>query len=397
LQTESRSTSGLWVVFVIVILFSVGITYVLTAKADQVAFNSSSAKTQSIIDVLQHQNQSLRQRLASNQSQGGAVLGLDPVSIYQKVSEGVVTVEGPESTGSILGSGFVVMLSSAPYVVTNYHVIHNLTSITVTFTDGNAYPARVVGSDGYSDLAVLNVSSPRSEFHPLTLSPSSVLKVGQPLVAIGNPYGLAGSMTFGIVSQLGRTIAESLAGNFPIADVIQFSAPINPGNSGGPLLTANATVVGITTAIVQSSQGVGFAIPSDTIERELPALVALGSYPYHPYVGIETADMNYQLAGVQGTNVTYGVLVESVVSGGPAATAGVRAGSTTTRIQGSTYTVGGDIIVSVNGTKIVNGDALSTYLDENALPGERLVLGIIRNGSPIIVDMVLGTRPAPPS
>jgi S1-C subfamily serine protease len=204
-------------------------------------------------------------------------------------------------------------------------------------------------------------------------------------------------MTVGIVSQLGRTITEPLAGNFAIANVIQFSAQINPGNSGGPLLNANGAVVGITTATVQSSQGVGFAIPSDTILRELTSLVTTGSYNMHAYIGISGADMNYQLAQLQKTNFTYGVLIENLTNGGPAQKAGLQAGTQTATVDGTSYTIGGDIIVSINGTRIINTDALSSYLAEYCLPGQTLVLQIIRNGQSMAVDLVLGTRPPPPS
>jgi S1-C subfamily serine protease len=324
---------------------------------------------------------------------------LDPEQIYRQASASVVTVQGTLTSDSslVLGSGFAISFAGANYIVTNFHVVQGVTDLTVTFQDGDAYQAKVVGSDGYSDLAVLNLSAPQSEFHPLKIVSSSELVVGQPVVAIGNPFGLSGSMTFGIVSQLGRTISESLAGNFSIADVVQFSAPINPGNSGGPLLDADGSVVGITTATVQSSQGVGFAIPSDTILGELPSLVATGGYLMHPFMGITSVDMDFQLAQLEKTNVTYGVLIQSITPGGPADKAGLIAGTQTTTVQGETYRIGGDVIIGVNGTKILNTDALSSYLTENAVPGNTLVLQIIRNGQSMTVNLILGTRPPAPS
>jgi S1-C subfamily serine protease len=200
-------------------------------------------------------------------------------------------------------------------------------------------------------------------------------------------------MTFGIISQLGRTIQDPVAGNFSVAGAIQFSAPINPGNSGGPLLDTNGQVVGITTATVTSSQGIGFAIPSSAILRDLPHLVATGTYSMYSYLGISTVDMNYQLAQASHIPVTYGVLIESVVPGSPAAKAGLLAGSKTTTIDGSQYLVGGDTIVSVNGTRIANQDALSTYLAQNTIGGQTVILGLIRSGNLISVTVVLGTRP----
>lgn len=372
-----------------------------------VAFNTHSGVTttttsgQALIDALQSQNAQLQKELASHTQSNSTLQALDSVGIYQNVSSGVVTVQGTESSGSgngtVLGSGFVVNFSNTFYIVTNFHVVRQVSGITVTFQDGDAYPATVVGSDGYSDLAVLKVTAPASEFHPVQVVSSSQLVVGEPVAAIGNPFGLSGSMTVGIVSQLGRTVSESLAGNFAIANVIQFSAAINPGNSGGPLLNANGDVVGITTATVASSQGVEFAIPSDTIIKELPYLVSTGGYNLHPLIGISSVDMDYQLAQLQKTNYTYGVLIENVTSGGPADKAGLKGGTQTTSLGGTTYLIGGDVIISVNGTKIVNTDALASYLAEYATAGQTVVLHIVRNGQVTTADLVLATRPPAPT
>ena len=340
--------------------------------------------------------------LSTTLAANASLLGLNPEAIYRQASPSVVTVEGVQTnaTGSttILGSGFVTELQGVYYVITNYHVVQDVVGSTVTFSDGNAYPANVVGTDPYVDLAVVSVhQAPQAEFHPLQIGNSSQLVVGEPVVAIGNPFGLSGSMTFGIVSQLRRTISESLAGNFAIADVIQFSAPINPGNSGGPLLNTDGMVIGITTAIISSSQGVGFAIPSNAITRELPTLVAAGHYTLHSLMGIVGTDMTYQLAQLQGTNITYGVLIENVTIGGPAYNAGLKNGTQTIEVQGSPYIIGGDIIAALNGTKIVDLDALSSYLQEKTVPGQMLVVQIMRSGRTMTVNLFLGTRPPPPS
>jgi S1-C subfamily serine protease len=240
---------------------------------------------------------------------------LNAEQIYANANRSIVTIQGTQiqnsyygnRVASILGSGFVVSYSGVNYVVTNYHVAGTTSNLTVTFSNGDSYPAKVIGSDPYSDLAIVTVQAPSSEFYPLTLTTSSSLRVGDSVVAIGDPYGLTGSMTEGIVSQLGRTIQDETAGNFSIANVIQTSAPINPGNSGGPLLNAEGNVVGITTAGITSSQGLGFAIPSDAIIEEMPSLVANGAYNLHSYLGISETDMNYQLSKATGANVTYGV------------------------------------------------------------------------------------------
>lgn len=340
-------------------------------------------------------------------STSNSTQALSAQQIYADSAASVVTVQGDQQTNvstffgqqtavsTVLGSGFVVSYQNAMYVITNFHVVDSVSNLTVTFSDGNAYPATVVGTDPYSDLAVVKApSAPSSEFLPLQVVSSSTLVVGQPVYAIGNPYGLAGSMTAGIVSALGRTIQDPVSGNFSVAGVVQFSAPINPGNSGGPLFDTSGQVVGITTATVSSSQGIGFAIPSSTILKELPSLVANGTYSDYSFMGIGTVDMNYQLAQASHTNVTYGVLVENVVPGGPAAKAGIVAGNTTVTVDGSQYLIGGDIIVSMNGTKIVNTDALSTYLVQNTAAGQVVNVGVIKSGGLTTITMTLGTRPA---
>jgi S1-C subfamily serine protease len=334
------------------------------------------------------------------------------VQIYAMTNMSVVTVSGdayqvtntfygPQNvSGSVLGTGWVVSYSNSYYIVTNFHVVDGMTNDTVTFANGDAYPAQVVGTDPYSDLAVVSVkSAPQSEFHPLQLGVSSSLKVGEPVVAIGAPYGLAGTITVGVVSQLGRSLQEDTLGGYAIAGTIQFSAPINPGNSGGPLFNSNGLVVGITTASAtdnsgSSAQALGFAIPSDTIARELPYLVKDGSYTGHPYVGVSVADMNYQLSRTMGTDVTYGVLIQSIVPGGPADKAGLRVGTQDVTVDGQQYTIGGDIIVSLNGNRIVNYDAFSAYLETHVAPGQTVQVGIIRQGKQMIVPVQLGTRPS---
>jgi S1-C subfamily serine protease len=304
--------------------------------------------------------------------------------IYAEVKDSVVLITGTTSSGTVQGSGFVSNFTGSMVVVTNNHVVAGATGIGVTFSDGNGYGATVDGTDPYSDLAVLSVSgAPQTEFRPLAVVNSSSLKVGDPVIAIGNPYGLTGSMTTGIVSALGRTISESdLAGGYAIANIIQTSTPINPGNSGGPLLSLNGTVVGITTAIVTNSQGLGFAVPSNTILKEVSSLATVGSYNLHSYLGVTGSDMDYDTAQSMNVSVTYGWLINSVVSGGPAATAGVQAN---------------DIIIALNGTRVVNGDALTSWLEENTVPSDMVMLTVARGNQTLSVLVKLGTRPPPSS
>jgi len=210
---------------------------------------------------------------------------------------------------------------------------------------------------------------------------------------MGNPYGLAGSITTGIVSALGRTLAEELTGGYPIANVIQTTTPLNPGNSGGPLLNYQGQVVGITAAIVSDSQGLGFAIPSNTILREIESLVTEGSYNQHPWLGAAGTDMTYELAKAMSINVTYGWLITQVTSGGPADKAGLRGGAKQVLIAGEWITIGGDVIVAINETRITNMDDLSAYLEEYTLPGQTINVTIVRNNQTITLAVELGTRP----
>ena len=394
----------------------VSILLVVTAAATAYSYylfqqqSTQVSQLQQLVSNLESRNTQLQQELNSGVTPNNAsVLSLDPVSIYRSANRSIVTIQGvqvttvntffgpQQSLQVVLGSGFVIQDTGSYYIVTNFHVLSGDTNLTVTFWNGNSYVGKVVGTDPYSDLGVVSVTAPPSQLFPIQIASSSSLQVGQPIVAIGNPFGLTGSMTFGIISQVGRTIQDPVAGNFSIASAIQFSAPINPGNSGGALLNSKGEVVGITTAVVNGAQGVGFAIPSDTIVRELPSLITTGKYNLHPYLGIGSADMSYAIAQKQGTNVTYGALIEQVVPGGPASRAGLRAGNTMVALEGTQYVIGGDIIVSLNRTKIVNTDALSTYLEGHALAGQTIQVGIIRGGSFQTVSVVLGTRPPPPS
>jgi len=325
-------------------------------------------------------------------------------SIYQEVAPSVVVVQDFQPATSIFnqvmytqvqGSGFTYSLNGQDVIVTNYHVVDDAVNVTVTFQDGSSYTAKVLGSDPYSDLAVLSTTAPQSELVPLTIVISSTLQVGEQVVAIGSPYGLTGSMTTGIVSALNRTITEETTGGYDIADVIQTSTAINPGNSGGPLLNDQGQVIGITTAIVSNSDGLGFAIPSDTILREITDLSSTGSYSQHSYLGLSGVDMTYDIGSAMKTSVTYGVLIQQVTSGGPADKAGLRVGSTQATVDGNQITLGGDIIVAINGNRVRTSDDLSSYLEEFTSPGQTVSLTVIRNNQTTSISVVLGTRPAP--
>ena len=320
--------------------------------------------------------------------------------LYKEIKDSVVLVHGlvvqytffgPQYSEG-LGSGFIYEYKGQMVVITNYHVVFRAVNITVTFSNGNAYPANLIGSDAYADLAILSVDAPPHEFYPLPIISSTTLEVGDPVIAIGNPFKLEGSMTTGIVSQLGRTIENSLAGNFLIANIIQTSTPINPGNSGGPLLNYLGQVVGITTAILANSQGVGFAVPSNTILREIEYIVATGSYNKHPWLGISGIDMNYNIAKEMKVNITYGWLITQTMNGGSADNAGLKGGTKQLQIAGKRVVIGGDIIIAVNEKRIVNGDNLMTYLEEHTLPYQIINVTILRNDQIITLPVELGIR-----
>lgn len=304
--------------------------------------------------------------------------------IYERVKDSVVLILGITDEGTVQGSGFVYNFTGTMVVITNYHVVHGTISVSVTFSSGNGYAATVNGTDPYADLAVLSIDAPEDEFKPLEVVSSSTLRVGDPVIAIGNPYGLVGSMTTGVVSALGRTITEEYTGGFGIANIIQTSAPINPGNSGGPLLNYCGKVIGITTAIVVDSQGLGFAIPSNTLLKEVASLIEDGTYEGHSYLGLRGTDMTYEAAQEMGVNRTYGWKIVEVVPGGPS----------DRKLEAN------DIIIAMNETRIKNGDDLASYLEENTLPGETVILTVVRiiddQPSEIPISVVLGGRPPPP-
>lgn len=305
----------------------------------------------------------------------------DLAQIYSNVRDSVVLVQGTASDGTgVQGSGFVYQFQDRMVVITNYHVVQDTAGLSVTFSNGQGYAATTLGSDPYADLAVVSVNNaPAEMFKPVDIVSSTTLGVGDQVIAIGNPYGLVGSLTTGIVSAVGRTITEDTAGGFSIANIIQTSTPINPGNSGGPLLNALGNVVGITTAIVSESQGLGFAVPSNTILREITALVTSGSYSGHSYLGVTGSDMSYDVAREISSNYTYGWRLATVVAGGPS----------DGKLQVD------DIIIALNGNLIRNNDDLASYLEEHTLPNQSLTVTVARGNQEVQVTLTLGVRPAP--
>jgi 2-alkenal reductase len=325
------------------------------------------------------------------------------VSLYNRVSPGVVSIQVVSSAGSALGSGFVV--DKAGHIVTNYHVVEDAASLEVDFMSGLKVYAELVGVDLDSDIAVIKVDVPEDELYPLTLGDSSQVNVGQTVVAIGNPYGLSGTMTVGIVSALGRTldsIRQTAEGSsFSAADLIQTDATINPGNSGGPLLNLNGEVVGINRAIQTSgttftgssvTTGIGFAISSDILKLVLPSLINGEIYDY-PYLGLSFFPSTLSLtdAEILGVGEATGAYVMGVVAGGPGDEAGIRAGNQQT--QYSDVYAGGDLILAVDGQEVLQFSDLLNYMILNKHPGDEIVLTVLRGDELIDLTVTLGERP----
>jgi S1-C subfamily serine protease len=312
-------------------------------------------------------------------------------AIFDAVKNSVVLIE----TDVGQGSGFVY--SASGYIITNNHVVEDATTIRVTFISGNMSRASIVGRDPYSDIAVVQVTDvSTAELHPIYLGNSSALVVGEPVVAIGNPFGLSQTITLGIISQVGRELATT--GNFRIVDVIQLDAAINPGNSGGPLVNMRGEVVGVNTAIIEGAEGLGFAIPSDTVRRELPELIATGSYK-HPWLGISGLSLDVDIAEEMNLNVTRGVLIAEVTAGGPAATAGLHEGSYMKIINGVQVVLGGDVIIGINDIAVRDFNELVVYMERKTTPGQTVDLTILRSQSvppplrKMVVALTLGERP----
>jgi S1-C subfamily serine protease len=321
------------------------------------------------------------------------------VAMYAQVLPGVVSI----STGQALGSGFV--FDGNGHIVTNQHVIDGANGeVEVAFSSGYKAYGTVIGSDTDADVAVIQVDAPAEQIHPLAIGDSSQLEVGQTVIAIGNPFGLNGTMTMGIVSGLGRSQvahASPEGGYFSTADIIQTDAAINPGNSGGPLFNMNGEVVGVNQSIRTENvdqttgnavnSGVGFSISINLVKRVAQGLIRDGKYEY-PYLGISSRDdLPLAVIDALGLNTYTGAYVASVTPGGPAEQAGIRGGSKPTSISG--LEAGGDVITAIDGRQIATFDQLLSYLITNKAPGDTVVLTILRDGQPQDVTITLSKRP----
>jgi S1-C subfamily serine protease len=299
-----------------------------------------------------------------------------------------------EGQSSALGSGFI--FDKQGHIITNYHVVQESDQVHVTFVDGNVYTADVIGKDVFSDLAVVQLDKSalsKENLTPLRLSDSSAIQVGQPIVVIGNPFGLSGSMTHGIISQLNRLLpAPEFKFSFP--GIIQIDAATNPGNSGGPLLDLYGEVIGVTTAIASNTgtfSGIGFAIPSKTVQKIIPQLILHGSYQ-HAWLGIAGSDVTPDIAKAMRLNETKGVIVESVTPGSPADLARIKSGTNTVTISGRDVNTDADIIMGIDSQQIRKIDDIINYIDTKSV-GQTVVLKLLRNGDIQNIDVKLAARP----
>ena len=318
------------------------------------------------------------------------------VELFEKSESGVVRIDVDKINSSLetgsLGSGFV--FDDLGHIITNAHVVESASSVTITFLDGSQYNAQIIGSDKFTDIAVIKVEEKPRYLHPLQMGDSSTLKVGEQVAAIGNPFGLSGSMTSGIVSQIGRLLPSQDTG-FSIPNVIQTDAAINPGNSGGPLLNMAGKVMGINTAIQSGtgqSAGIGFAVPSNTILKVVPVLIEEGKYS-HPWIGISGKDIDPELAKVRDLDQSKGFLIVTVVPGSPAEIAGLKGVSEIKIIGDKEYPADGDIIISVDGKEVRKISDILIHLQEEKSVGDEMILGILRDGEVMHIILVLIERP----
>lgn len=318
------------------------------------------------------------------------------VQITSKVSETnqhvIINGNPLERESSRLGSGFVYDREGR--IITNHHVVSDAKEVDVRFIDGNVYSASVIGSDPFNDIAVLQISDDFSDesLFPLLLADSSLLEVGEPVVAVGNPYGLSDTMTSGIISQKGRLLPNQMSG-FSISNVIQTDTAINPGNSGGPLLNMNGEVIGINTAIQSMTgefSGIGFAVPSNTVKKVVPDLIKNGKYS-HPWLGIVGTNMVPDISESLGLPKNYkGILVSRIVKDGPAEKAGVL--EATFNADGKVKS--GDIITKLDGNAVSGMDDLAFYISENKKVGDKIQITINRDGKTVDAYVTLEERPS---
>lgn len=365
------------------------------------AFAYLYSDTKSQYDVVHREYEEINSQLQELRQRPIGVTGNDsiiPSLIYESIEPSVVKITNRGESflieGSIAqGSGFVY--DKKGHIITNNHVVEGADSIEVTFLDGEIYKAEIIGTDAYNDLGVIKIDIPPDQLKPVFLGNSSEIQIGERVYAIGTPFGLSGSMTEGIVSQLGRTLPA--VGGYLTPSVIQVDAAINPGNSGGPLLNINGEVIGVNTAIQSETgvfSGVGFAIPSNLVKKVASSLILYGEHK-HAWIGISGMSLNIQLAEIIGLNNTKGFLIQEVIVDSPAERAGLRGGEEIVTIDEQEVKIGGDVVIGADNISVVRLEDLLVYLEYKKSPGDDIVLKVIRDGEIMDVKVLLGERPSP--
>jgi len=321
------------------------------------------------------------------------------ITVYDKVADGVVNITSTAIQMDFFfnafptqGSGSGSIIDTKGYILTNHHVVANAQDLEVTLADESKWPAKLVGSDPDSDLAVIKIDAPKEKLKVIPMGDSKNLKIGQKVLAIGNPFGLERTLTTGIISSLGRTI-RSDSGTL-MEDIIQTDAAINPGNSGGPLLNSEGEIIGINSAIVTpsgGSVGIGFAIPVNSAKRVVPELLSKG-YVTHSWIGATIQSLIPEIAKVLKVKIERGALITEVVKGGPADKAGLKGGNQRVRVGNMIVLVGGDIVVKADQHDVKTNDELIRYVREKK-PGETILLKILRKEKFEEVKVTLAERP----
>jgi putative serine protease PepD len=321
------------------------------------------------------------------------------ISVYEKAADGVVNITSTAVQMDFFfnpfpsqGSGSGSIIDTRGHILTNHHVVANAQKLEVTLADESKWPAKLIGSDPDSDLAVIKIDAPRDKPKVLPMGDSKNLKIGQKVLAIGNPFGLDRTLTTGIISSLGRTI-RSEAGTL-MEDIIQTDAAINPGNSGGPLLNSDGEIIGINSAIISpsgGSVGIGFAIPVNTAKRIYPELIAKG-YVTYPWIGATIQSLIPEVANYLKLKIERGALIAEVVKGGPADKAGIRGGNQKVQVGNIVVVVGGDVVIKADQQAVKTNDELIRYMREKK-PGDSIILQVIRKGKTEDIRVVLGERP----
>ena len=318
------------------------------------------------------------------------------IDLHNQLNPGVVNIQvllnQGGATGGAEGSGFII--DNAGHIITNNHVVDGAFQVTIIFYNGLEEEAQIVGTDLYSDLAVLKVDKLLGDAHPLTLGDSDQVETGQWVIAIGNPFGLSSSMSVGIVSAVGRTIPSG-ATRFSIPQSIQTDAAINPGNSGGPLLNLSGQVIGVNAQIqtsgTQANSGVGFAIPSNIVRMVAPMLIQEGVYQW-PWLGVTGGSLNLMSMKANNLDIQQGAYIDTIEPGGPAEKAGMQGSTGTEQVNGIPVPVGGDVVVAIDGKPVNNFDDLLVAVAFRK-PGDTVTLTILRNGSRQQVPVTLEPRP----